>query len=80
MTRRELLLLRALSPKPGHMLTRSRLLEPALPQALDVNVRVVATHTENLRKKLATVSAEHDWIRSVHGVGFALDPQARQDT
>jgi len=79
LTRRESLLLRALSREPGKVLTRSKLLEAAFPEALDVNERVVDTHIKNLRKKLATVSAAHDWIRSVYGVGFAWESQARQD-
>ncbi|RSZ40866.1 MULTISPECIES: response regulator transcription factor [unclassified Variovorax] len=79
LTRRESLLLRALSQEPGRVLTRSKLLEAAFPEALDVNERVVDTHIKNLRKKLATVSAAHDWIRSVYGVGFAWESQARQD-
>ena len=79
LTRRESLLLRALSQEPGRVLTRSKLLEAAFPEALDVNERVVDTHIKNLRKKLATVSAAHDWIRSVYGVGFAWESRARQD-
>jgi two-component system response regulator BaeR len=79
LTRRESLLLRALSQEPGRVLTRSKLLEAAFPEALDVNERVVDTHIKNLRKKLATVSTERDWIRSVYGVGFAWESQARQD-
>ncbi len=78
LTRRESLLLRALSQEPGRVLTRSKLLEVAFPEALDVNERVVDTHIKNLRKKLATVSSAHDWIRSVYGVGFAWESQARQ--
>jgi two-component system response regulator BaeR len=79
LTRRESLLLRALSQEPGRVLTRSKLLEAAFPEALDVNERAVDTHIKNLRKKLATVSAAHDWIRSVYGVGFAWESQARQE-
>jgi two-component system response regulator BaeR len=80
LTRRESLLLRALSQEPGRVLTRSKLLEAAFPEALDVNERAVDTHIKNLRKKLATVSAAHDWIRSVYGVGFAWESQARQES
>ncbi|WP_295984717.1 response regulator [uncultured Variovorax sp.] len=78
LTRRESLLLRALSKEPGKVLTRSELLEAAFPEALDVNERVVDTHIKNLRKKLSTVSAARGWIRSVYGVGFAWEAQARQ--
>ncbi|RTD83619.1 response regulator [Variovorax atrisoli] len=78
LTRRESLLLRALSSEPGKVMTRSKLLEAAFPEALEVNERVVDTHIKNLRKKLATVSTAHDWIRSVYGVGFAWESQMAQ--
>jgi len=78
LTRTELLLLRALSQEPGRVLTRSKLLEVAFPEMLDVNERAVDTHIKNLRKKLAAVSATHRWIRSVYGVGFAWEPRTRQ--
>ncbi|MFM9926471.1 response regulator [Variovorax sp. H27-G14] len=72
LTRRELLLLRALSNDPGRVFTRSKLLEAAFPKALDVNERAVDGHIKNLRKKLANVAPTHDWIRSVYGVGFSF--------
>ncbi|MGJ7529608.1 response regulator [Variovorax sp. GB1P17] len=72
LTRRELLLLRALSRDPGRVFTRSKLLEAAFPEALDVNERAVDGHIKNLRKKLAHVMPSHDWIRSIYGVGFSF--------
>ncbi|SCX53947.1 response regulator [Variovorax sp. EL159] len=72
LTRRELLLLRALSRDPGRVFTRSNLLEAAFPEALDVNERAVDGHIKNLRKKMACVVPSHDWIRSIYGVGFSF--------
>lgn len=72
LTRRELLLLRALSRDPGRVFTRSKLLEAAFPEAFDVNERAVDGHIKNLRKKLAAAVPSHDWIRSVYGVGFSF--------
>lgn len=72
LTRRELLLLRALSNDPGRVFTRSKLLEAAFAEALDVNERAVDGHIKNLRKKLADAAPAHDWIRSVYGVGFSF--------
>lgn len=72
LTRRELLLLRALSNDPGRVFTRSKLLEAAFPEALDVNERAVDGHIKNLRKKLTDAAPAHDWIRSVYGVGFSF--------
>jgi two-component system response regulator BaeR len=72
LTRREWLLLRALSNDPGRVFTRAKLLEAAFFDALDVNERAVDGHIKNLRKKLADVAPLHDWIRSVYGVGFSF--------
>ena len=72
LTRRELLLLRALSRDPGRVFTRSKLLEAAFPEAFDVNERAVDGHIKNLRRKLADAVPSHDWIRSVYGVGFCF--------
>ncbi|KQW60705.1 response regulator transcription factor [Variovorax sp. Root411] len=72
LTRRELLLLRALSRDPGRVFTRSKLLEAAFAEAFDVNERAVDGHIKNLRKKLADAVPSHDWIRSVYGVGFCF--------
>jgi len=73
LTGRELRLLQTLSREPGRVFARSRLLEAAFPEALDVNERAVDGHIKNLRKKLAAVSPSHDWIRSIYGVGFAFE-------
>ncbi|KQX30239.1 response regulator [Variovorax sp. Root434] len=72
LTRRELLLLRALSRDPGRVFTRSKLLEAAFSEAFDVNERAVDGHIKNLRRKLADAVPSHDWIRSVYGVGFCF--------
>jgi two-component system response regulator BaeR len=72
LTRREWLLLRALSNDSGRVFSRARLLEAAFFDALDVNERAVDGHIKNLRKKLADVAPLHDWIRSVYGVGFSF--------
>jgi two-component system response regulator BaeR len=72
LTRRELLLLRTLSRDPGRVFTRSKLLEAAFPEALDVNERAVDGHIKNLRRKLSGAVPSHDWIRSIYGVGFSF--------
>jgi len=72
LTRRELLLLRALSGDPGRVFSRSTLLETAFPEALEVNERAVDGHIKNLRRKLAAAAPAHDWIRSIYGVGFSF--------
>lgn len=73
LTRREFVLLQLMSREPGRVFARSRLLEAAFAEALDVNERAVDGHIKHLRRKLAAVSPNHAWIRSVYGVGFSFE-------
>ena len=64
--------LRRLVPR---IFSRAQLLDHAYDDTLDVNERAIDSHIKNLRKKLKAANADgSDWIRSVYGVGFALDP------
>ncbi|GAD21095.1 response regulator [Acidovorax sp. MR-S7] len=75
LTRREFRLLQALMRQSGRIFSRAQLLDLAYGDTLDVNERAIDSHIKNLRKKLkAAGDGEHDWIRSVYGVGFAFDP------
>ena len=75
LTRREFRLLQALTRQSGRIFSRAQLLDLAYGDTLDVNERAIDSHIKNLRKKLkAAGNGEHDWIRSVYGVGFAFDP------
>jgi two-component system response regulator BaeR len=73
LTRREFRLLRVLARQPGRIFPRARLLELAYDDVAEVTERAVDSHIKNLRRKLAAASPGHEWIRSVYGVGFALD-------
>jgi len=80
LTRREFRLLQVLARSSGRIFSRAQLLDTAYDDALDVNERAIDSHIKNLRKKLRAASGgEHDWIRSVYGVGFAFDPPAGTD-
>jgi len=75
LTRREFRLLQALARQAGRIFSRAQLLDMAYDDTLDVNERAIDSHIKNLRKKLKTAGdGEHDWIRSVYGVGFAFEP------
>lgn len=75
LTRREYRLLQVLARQPGRIFSRAHLLDLAYDDTLDVNERAVDSHVKNLRKKLKAASGDDtDWIRSVYGVGFALEP------
>ncbi|RYF08413.1 MAG: response regulator [Comamonadaceae bacterium] len=77
LTLREFRLLQAMVRHSGRIFSRSQLLDLAYEDALDVNERAVDSHIKNLRKKLkAADGGDHDWIRSVYGVGFAFEPPA----
>jgi two-component system response regulator BaeR len=75
LTRKEFSLLRALAAQPGRVFSRAQLLDRVYPDALEANERTLDSHVKNLRRKLAARDAEHDWIRSVYGVGFAFEPR-----
>ena len=74
LTRREFRLLEALARQPGRIFSRSKLLELAYDHGDDVTERAVDSHIKNLRKKMNAAAPTHEWIRSVYGVGFSLDP------
>lgn len=75
LTVREFRLLQALVRHCGRIFSRGQLLDLAYDDTLDVNERAIDSHIKNLRRKLkAADGSDHDWIRSVYGVGFAFDP------
>ena len=79
LTRREFRLLQVLARQRGRIFSRAQLLDQAYDDTLDVNERAIDSHIKNLRKKLKAATADGtDWIRSVYGVGFALDPSASE--
>ena len=74
LTRREFRLLQALARQSRRIFSRAQLLDMAYGDTLDVNERAIDSHIKNLRRKLrAAGDGDHDWIRSVYGVGFAFD-------
>ncbi|MFT4268027.1 MAG: response regulator [Xenophilus sp.] len=73
LTRREFRLLDVLARTPSRIYTRAQLLDLAYEDDADVTERAVDSHVKNLRRKLAAVAPDHEWIRSVYGVGFCLE-------
>ncbi len=76
LTRLEFRLLQVLARQPGRIFSRGQLLDLAYEDTADVTERAVDSHIKNLRRKLAAAAPSHDWIRSVYGVGFALEEPA----
>lgn len=69
----EFRLLAALIAKPGRVWTRDRLLDEVWGRDIYVDSRTVDVHVARLRKSLS-VHGGADPIRTVRGVGYALDP------
>ena len=40
---------------------------------LEANQRAIDSHIKNLRSKCAAIDPDHEWIRSVYGVGFVFE-------
>jgi two-component system response regulator BaeR len=74
LTRKEFELLQTLAQHPGRIYSRAVLLDRVYAADLDANERAIDSHIKNLRRKIAAVADGHDWIRSVYGVGFVLEP------
>jgi DNA-binding response OmpR family regulator len=68
LTRTEFDLLAFLVGRPGAAMARETLLEHVWGWASDVETRTVDSHVKALRRKLGS-----DLIRTVHGVGYALE-------
>ena len=69
----EFRLLRALSARPGHVLSRDRLVAAAYDDHRVVSDRTIDSHIKNLRRKLSEANGGVDRVRSIYGVGFKLD-------
>ncbi|MES2582194.1 MAG: response regulator [Pseudomonadota bacterium] len=73
LTAKEFELLRVLAASPGRVFARSQLLDSVYSDDLEANQRAVDSHIKNLRRKCAAIDPDHEWIRSVYGVGFVLE-------
>jgi two-component system response regulator BaeR len=70
----EFRLLRALTERPGRVLSRQQLLDALYVDHRVVNDRTVDSHVKNLRRKLADASVGFDPVQSVYGVGYKFEP------
>ena len=59
---------------PGRVSTREELLEQVWGYEVPSGARTVDSHVRSLRRKLGA-----DLIRTVHGVGYAVDDEERHD-
>lgn len=69
----EFRLLRALSQRPGRVLTRAQLLDAVYSDDRVVSDRTVDSHVKNLRRKLAEAGDGADPVSAVYGVGYKFE-------
>ncbi|MFA7555894.1 MAG: response regulator [Spongiibacteraceae bacterium] len=69
----EFRMLQALISKPGHVLSRDRLMEVSYTDSRIVSDRTIDTHIKNLRRKLQQVFGEEELLHSIYGVGYKIE-------
>jgi len=74
LTRFEYGLLAYLIARPGHVVSRERLLDAVWGQDRDSTDRTVDTHVKTLRAKLREIDPDCDPIRTHRGMGYSLQP------
>ncbi len=72
LTRYEYLLLKTLIEHPGHVMSRSQLMDRVWADAPDTLDRTVDAHVKSLRAKLRAVDAATDPIQTHRGMGYSL--------
>ena len=78
LTAREFAMLRLLAGSPGEPVTRERFLDVVWGYTAFPTTRTVDNHIASLRSKLEENPEEPRWIKTVHGVGYRLQPDAPQ--
>ncbi len=69
----EFRLLKMFIQSPGRVFNRDQILNNIFEDGRIVLDRTVDTHVKNLRHKLKTASPEHDYVRSVYGIGYSFE-------
>jgi DNA-binding response OmpR family regulator len=72
LTPTEFELLATLAREPGRVWTRSQLLDAVHGFSLETYERAIDGHIRNLRRKLEPDPGTPSYVRTVHGVGYAL--------
>ena len=73
LTPAEFRLLKMFLQNPGRVFNRDQILNNVFEDGRIVLDRTVDTHVKNLRHKLKSASQEHDFIRSVYGIGYSFE-------
>lgn len=69
----EMRLLQLLMKHPGRIFTRDQLMDDIYPDRRQVSDRTIDSHIKNLRRKLAILAPEQEFVRSVYGAGYKFE-------
>ena len=69
----EMRLLQLLMKQPGRVFTRDQLMDDIYPDRRLVSDRTIDSHIKNLRRKLATLAPDQEFVRSVYGAGYKFE-------
>jgi two-component system catabolic regulation response regulator CreB len=69
-------LLAALVEAPGRVFTRAQLIDAVWGDGFALSDRTVDSHVKLLRRKIAEVGGNADWIETVRGVGYRVMEEA----
>ncbi len=74
LTAKEFAMLRLMAETPGEPVSRERFLDVVWGYTAFPTTRTVDNHIASLRAKLETNPDAPRWIKTVHGVGYKLEP------
>ncbi len=69
----EFKLLQFLAANPGRIYGRQQLMDKIYPDERVVSDRTIDSHIKKLRKKIAAVASDEEYIHSVYGVGYKFE-------
>ena len=75
LTLAEFNLLKVLAATPNRLLSRQQLMDTLYSDGRTIVDRTIDSHIKNLRRKLAEVNPEANWIESVYGAGYRFKLQ-----
>lgn len=73
----EFKLLHFLHATPGRIYTRFQLMDKIYPNERVVSDRTIDSHVKKLRKKIAAVAPDEEFIHSVYGVGYKFEAPSK---
>ena len=73
LTPREFKLLGILMENPGRVYSREQLMQHLYHEDIHSSDRMIDTHVKNLRKKLASIQPEQEFIQALYGIGYKFN-------